>query len=140
MSQRRRMRRAVARKGSVATIYLDGTIGGKKIGVDADESVSAAAFREQLAAACDAETIRVEINCEGGVVTDGMSMYNALRACKAHKIGVVTGIAASMASVVLMACDEIRIAKGAYIMIHDPSGSDANRSARHLRGAHGNRS
>jgi ATP-dependent Clp protease protease subunit len=128
MSQRRRMLRAVSRKGSEATIYLDGTIGGKKIGVDDDESISAAAFREQLAAAGDVTTLRIEINCEGGVVTEGMSMYNALRQCKAHKIGIVTGIAASMASVVLMACDEIRVAKGAYIMIHDPSGGARGRA------------
>src|SRR4029078_12276715 len=79
-------------------------------------------------AVSDAETVRVEINCEGGVVTEGMSMYNALRACKAHKIGIVTGIPASMPSVVLMACDEIRISKGAYIMIHDPSGGARGRA------------
>ncbi len=122
MSGRRRVARAIARKGKEATIYLDGTIGGKKIGADSEDSVSLVQFREQIDAVGDVETLRVEINCEGGVVTDGMAMYHALRKCKAHKVGIVTGIAASMASVVLMACDEIRVAKGAYIMIHNPSG------------------
>ncbi len=121
--------RAVARKGEVATVYLDGLIGGAKLGAPDGECMSAASFREQLARVADAPTLRVEINSDGGVVTEGMAMYNALRAFRGHKIGVVTGIAASMASVVLMACDEIRVSKGAFIMIHDPSGGASGRAA-----------
>lgn len=126
--------RAICLKGDVATVYLDGTIGGKKIGAPDSESISAASFREQLARAVGAKTIRIEINCEGGVVTEGMAIYNAIRACKAHTIGVVTGIAASMGSVCLMACDEIHVAKGAYVMIHNPSGG-ARGGAEDLRSA-----
>lgn len=97
------------------TVYVDGII--------EVEKKSAARFREQLAAVGDVEELRVEINCDGGDITEGMSMYNALRAHPARKVGVVTGIAASMASVILMGCDERRVAKGAFVMIHLATGA-----------------
>jgi ATP-dependent Clp protease, protease subunit len=124
----------VSLKGDTATIYLDGTIGGKKIGAPDSESISAASFREQLARVAGAKVIRIEINCEGGVITEGMAIYNAIRACQARTIGVVTGLAASMGSVCLMACDEIVVAKGAFVMIHNPSGG-ARGGATELRSA-----
>ncbi len=80
-----------------------------------------AMFREQLRAA-DGAPLNIEFNSPGGIVTEGVAMFNALRAYKGRKVGIVTGICASIASVVLMACDEIRVAKGAYVMIHNPSG------------------
>lgn len=106
------MLRAVARSGAVADVYVDGVIG---------EETTAASFREQLAAVKGCKTLRVHINSEGGSVTDGMAIYSALRSFEAKKIGMVEGIAASMGSVILMACDERQIAKGAFIMIHNPS-------------------
>lgn len=98
----------------VPTVYIDGEI--------SIEAKTAKLFREQLAAVGAVPELRVEINSDGGDVTEGMSMYNALRAHPARKVGVVTGIAASMASVLLLACDERRIASGALVMIHLPSG------------------
>src|SRR5690242_370151 len=127
MSQRRRMLRAVARKGDTADVYVEGVIG------DREGGTTAAGFREQLAQAKGAKTLRVHFNSEGGVVTEGTAMYNALRAFPGQKVGVVEGIAASIASVVLMACDEIKVAKGAYVMIHNPSGG-AHGGADDLRG------
>ena len=115
MSQRRRLSRAlrvVAKSGDVADVYVEGII----------EQPSAAAFREQLAQAKGAKVLNVHFNSDGGVVTEGMAMYNALRQFPGKKVGIVEGIAASMASVILMACDEVKVAKGAYVMIHNPSG------------------
>src|SRR5689334_19454315 len=126
MSQRRRMLRAVARKGDTADVYVEGVIGDR-------DGTTAASFREQLAQAKGAKTLRVHFNSEGGVVTEGTAMYNALRAFSGTKVGIVEGIAASIASVVLMACDEIKVAKGAYVMIHNPSGG-AHGGADDLRG------
>lgn len=109
--------RPVARsKGGEVDVFLDGPVGFPE-----DGGVTAAQFREQLARA-DGAPLLVHFNSVGGVVTEGMAMYNALRAYKGRKVGLVEGLAASIASVVLMACDEIRVAKGAYVMIHNPSG------------------
>lgn len=121
--------KAVARaRNGAAEVFLDGPVGFPKEG-----GMNAAALREQLARANGAP-VNLFINSVGGKVTEGMAMYNSLRAYKGRKVGIVTGIAASIASVVLMACDEIRVAKGAYVMIHNPS-SEAAGGAEDLRAA-----
>lgn len=109
--------RPVARGANGAvSVFLDGAVGFPE-----DGGMSAAMFREQVARA-EGAPLNVYFNSPGGLVTDGIAMYNTLRSYKGKKVGIVTGLAASIASVVLMACDEIRVAKGAYVMIHNPSG------------------
>jgi ATP-dependent protease ClpP protease subunit len=68
----------------------------------------------------DADTIHVRINSGGGLVFEGMAIYNALARHDAKIIMHVDSIAASIASVILMAGDEIHIAEGAHVMIHKP--------------------
>ena len=72
----------------------------------------------------------IEINSPGGLVLSGIEMANAIKNSKAHVIAHVTGIAASMASVVACACDEIRMEEASFMMIHNPwtvSEGDAER-------------
>lgn len=66
------------------------------------------------------DNLTVYINSGGGDVFAGIGIYNILRRHKGHIKGVVDGIAASIASVILMACDEIVVSTGAQIMIHKP--------------------
>ena len=101
--------------GGFSDVYVEGEIGARS-------GTTAASFREQLARVKGAKQLRVHFNSVGGIVTEGMAIYNALRAFGGNKVGVVDGLAASIASVILMACDEIKIAKGGFIMIHNPSG------------------
>lgn len=82
-------------------------------GVSADELVREIA---QLAVS----TINVRINSPGGSVWDGMAIYQALRGHGARIVTHIEGIAASMASVIALAGDEVRMAKGAFFMIHNP--------------------
>ena len=72
--------------------------------------------------ATTANTINVHINSVGGDVWDATAIYNALRNHGATIVSHVDGIAASCASWIAQAGDEVRIAKTAYMMIHDPSG------------------
>lgn len=65
--------------------------------------------------------LTVYINSGGGDVFAGIAIHSILKRHKGHKKGVVDGIAASIASVILMACDEIVMASGAQLMIHKPS-------------------
>lgn len=65
-------------------------------------------------------TIHLRFNTPGGSVFDGMAIYNAIKQHKAKVIGHVDGLAASISSVILMACDEIRMGEGGFIMIHEP--------------------
>lgn len=60
------------------------------------------------------------INSGGGDVFAGIGIYNILKRHKGKIKGIVDGIAASIASVILMACDEIVVSTGAQIMIHKP--------------------
>lgn len=82
--------------------------------------IVASDFKRQLAEVGDAKTIHVRINSPGGSVFDGIAIYNALREHPAKVITHVDSLAASIASVIALAGDEVRIAKNAYLMIHDP--------------------
>jgi len=53
----------------------------------------------------------IRINSPGGDVWDGRAIYNMLASHPARKIVEVEGLAASAASVIAMAADEIRMAE-----------------------------
>lgn len=61
----------------------------------------------------------VNINSPGGSFFEGLAIYNALREHPAHVTVKVLGIAASAASVIAMAGDEIQIARSGFMMIHN---------------------
>lgn len=82
--------------------------------------ISASYFRARLKDASGDLTIR--INSPGGIVTEGIAIYNDLLAYKGHKRVEITGLAASMATVIAMAGDEIAIAENAFFMIHNAWG------------------
>lgn len=68
------------------------------------------------------EEAEIEINSPGGLVVQGVEMANAIKNCKAKVVAHVTGIAASMASVIVCACDAIEMEEASFMMIHDPWG------------------
>jgi ATP-dependent protease ClpP protease subunit len=82
--------------------------------------VTAKKFRDEIAALGEVDEITVRINSPGGEVFDGFTIYNELRAHKARKIVHIDGLAASIASVIAMAGDEIIMGLGSMMMIHDP--------------------
>ncbi|MGN0126068.1 MAG: head maturation protease, ClpP-related [Rhodococcus sp. (in: high G+C Gram-positive bacteria)] len=84
------------------------------------EGVTANSLVRQLDA-IESDEIRVRINSPGGDVFEGIAILNALRAHPARVTTIVDGLAASAASFIAMAGDEIVIARNAEIMIHDPS-------------------
>lgn len=86
------------------------------------DGVTARDVRATLRANRDAETISLRVNSRGGDVFDGIAIYNLLLDHPARVVADVDALAASMASVILMAADEIRIARGAMIMVHNPWG------------------
>lgn len=83
--------------------------------------VTAADFAKDLKA-IDSDTITVRLNSPGGEVYDGVAILNALRNHKATVTVVVDGIAASAASFIAMAGDEIVMCRNAELMIHDSWG------------------
>jgi ATP-dependent Clp protease, protease subunit len=81
--------------------------------------ISAADFARDLAEV-DADVINLHLNSGGGSIFDGIGIYNQLVQHKALVRVHIDGIAASIASVIAMAGDEIKIGEAAHIMVHEP--------------------
>jgi ATP-dependent protease ClpP protease subunit len=110
-----------AAPGSDVEIILYGYIGdnidwwtGENIGNTAQN------FLDQVKALGKVNECIVRINSLGGSVVEGYAIYGVLSQMEAKKIVVIDGIAASVASVIAMAGDEIQMPSNALIMIHDP--------------------
>ncbi|MEH6641404.1 head maturation protease, ClpP-related [Vreelandella glaciei] len=61
----------------------------------------------------------VNINSPGGDVFEGLAIYNLLREHKGKVTVKVMGLAASAASFIAMAADEIQIGRAAFFMVHN---------------------
>ncbi len=107
-----------AADGAALDFIIYGEIGG---GFWGDEGITAQRVIDALQARPDAKTINVYMNSPGGQVLEALAIYNALARHAARVIVTVDGMAASSASVVAMAGDEIRVAENGFVMIHDPS-------------------
>jgi len=111
-------------KNKKAEIFIYEDIGEGWLG-----GLSAKRFNDELNAIGKMDTINVRINSDGGSVFDGNAIYNSLRKNQARIEIDIDGIAASIASIIAMAGDEIRIADNGFMMIHDPwilTGGSAN--------------
>lgn len=78
-------------------------------------------FIQQTSQLADGESLEVEITSEGGSVTAGNVIVSKLRELSksGHKTTAhVVSIAASMASVIACACDELIVDSNAFLMIH----------------------
>lgn len=84
--------------------------------------VSASEFNAALAELGDVDRINLHINSPGGEVYEGIAIANALRRHKAHVTAIVDGIAASAASFVAVAVDDLVMGRNTELMIHDAWG------------------
>ena len=65
--------------------------------------------------------IEININSNGGDVAGGLAIANAIKAySKGKKTCNILGVAASMASVIACAGDELKMGQGAFLMVHNP--------------------
>lgn len=111
-----------AKADNTADLYIYGDIGESWWA----ESVTAKAVVDQLNE-LDASVTAVDVyvNSYGGSVTDGLAIYNALRRKARAGVTVNThndGIAASIASLIMMAGDTVTMASNARFMVHAPWG------------------
>lgn len=67
------------------------------------------------------EELEIRINSPGGSVFQGWAIHNALKEYTGKKIIHIDGVAASMASVIALAGDEVHMSENALFMIHNPS-------------------
>lgn len=105
---------------TVAEIFLYAAIGESFW----EDSVSAKDFKEELKKLpANIKEIQLRVNSPGGSVFDGMSIYELIKSEKnkgRKVVAYVDGLAASIASVIIMAADEIIVGDGSMVMIHKP--------------------
>lgn len=90
----------------------------EEIGEGFFSGVSAKRFGEDLKALGKVEHITLRLNSPGGDVFDGLAMYNLLNQHPARVTVQIDGLAASIASLIAMAGDEIRMAANSFMMVH----------------------
>lgn len=95
------------------TLYLYDVI----VSDDCWGGISAEKFVKELSA-LDVPTIHLRINSPGGEVFAARAIEAAIRNHPARIVAHVDGYAASAASFVAVACDEVEIAPGGFFMIH----------------------
>lgn len=101
-------------------LRIDGVIGGSwEGGVETQE------FADELAAVSTPK-LTIHVNSPGGSVFDGLAIYNLLaawgKAPGRELVAVVDGLAASAASVIVMAASRIVMPESAFLMVHQPWG------------------
>ncbi len=93
-------------------ILLDGVVG-----IDTTH----AAIRDQLSAAAGAD-IELLVSSPGGLVGEGLAIYNSLRNYPGQITAIITGYCMSIASYIVLAADRIEAEDNAVFMIHNTSG------------------
>jgi len=109
--------RPLAASDAPATISVFSVIGDDPWG----DGFSAKRMAGALRAIGDRD-VTVQINSPGGDVFEGVAIYNMLAAHPAKVRIEVLGLAASIASVIAMAGDEIAMGRGAMMMVHNSWG------------------
>lgn len=110
----------VKAEANEATIYLYDVIVGDDLTAEWWGGVSPNQFVQTLNN-ITAPVIHLRINCPGGDVFAARVMELAIRQHTSKVIAHVDGLAASAASFLAVACDEVEIAKGGFFMIHQAS-------------------
>lgn len=100
------------------TISLYGQIGlDPWTGTDNSERRVSAALRK-----IGKNDVQVNVNSPGGNFFSGLAVYNLLRAHPAKVTVNVVALAGSAASVIAMAGDEVLMADGSFLMVHNSAG------------------
>lgn len=104
----------VRNSAAEATIYLYDII-------DPYWGTSAKSVIDALAAVADVPTVHLRINSPGGDVFEGRAIVEAIKRFPGNTIAHVDALAASAASSIAIACNEVEMAQGAFFMIHNAS-------------------
>lgn len=79
--------------------------------------------------------LTIHLHCYGGSVIEGNIIYNTIKQSPINVKIVIDGVAASMASIILLAANEVEIAENGYIMVHRPTASEQGDADSHLQAA-----
>lgn len=82
--------------------------------------ISGQSFMSELKEKAGDKPVNLLINSPGGSVIEGTFIYNELTKLKNTLNVEISGMAASMASIIAMAADKVTIHENSYLMIHNP--------------------
>jgi ATP-dependent Clp protease, protease subunit len=114
---RRWFQMKAANGNAPAEVMIYGDIGASFFGEDA---VSAKQFDAELKALGNVPEILLRVNSPGGDVFDGLAIFNTLDRHPAKITARVDAIAASAASLIVMAADKIEMPENTFMLIHEP--------------------
>lgn len=117
MTKKKRFFDFVKASESKGEIFIYGDI--VPDGYEWGEDTSASVFRDELKQFENMEQIDIRINSGGGDVFTAVAISNMIKRTKAKTVAHIDGLAASAASVLAMACDEIVMPSNALLMIHN---------------------
>ena len=111
---------SINKETKVVDIFIYGVIG---YGWYSEESREAFEFVQEFAAAeKDASRINIRINSPGGIIEEGLPIYNAINSSKVETHAYIDGIAYSMAAIIALAADTVHIAPNGLFLLHNASG------------------
>lgn len=94
-------------------LYLYGAVGDEWDGFTSEQVV-------RLISGLSGSKLKVHINSVGGAVWEGIAVYNHLLAYPGEVVVIVDGLAASIASLIAMAGDVVKMPDTSMMMIHNP--------------------
>jgi len=95
------------------TVIISGTVG---------LDVTASQVRQQLDAA-NGQPVEIQIASPGGLVFDGLEIFNLIKNYPGQTTVKISGLAASMASYIACAGDRVTAEGNAVYMLHNPMGA-----------------
>jgi HK97 family phage prohead protease len=117
---------ASTRQAESTDVFIYDEIGGS-FGVDAET------FARDLNEITTPQ-INIRIASPGGSMFDGETIHSAILHHPAHTTGYVDGLAASAASMIAIACDELVVMPAGELMVHDASMTTDGNAADHGKG------
>lgn len=84
-----------------------------------ESETSAKYFSEKLGEIPEGQTIELHVNSNGGSVKEGVAIYNLLKQKANSKVGIVDGVAHSVAFLILQACDTRKMCLGTTALVHN---------------------
>ena len=79
--------------------------------------------------------LTIHLHCYGGSVIEGNIIYNTIKQSPINVKIIIDGVAASMASIIILAANEVEIAENGYVMVHRPTVTELGDADSHLQAA-----
>lgn len=106
-------------KDNIATMYIYGDIVSTEYDSWNEEDIYPG-FVSQFLESSKGKELHIHINSNGGSVFAGVTIYNLLKSRQGKTITYIDALAASSASLIALAGDEIVMPTGSMLMIHKP--------------------